>query len=54
MADNEKYMIKIEGKPIEVTPEVYHAYFRMERQERWHEEKKREHGVFSYDALDDG
>lgn len=54
MADNEKYMIKIEGAPIEVTPEVYYTYFHMERQERWQEEKKQEHGVFSYDALDNG
>ena len=54
MADKEKYMIKVEGKLVEVTPEVYYAYFRMERQERWQEEKKWEHGVVSYDALDNG
>ena len=40
MADKEKYMIKVEGKLVEVTPEVYYAYFRMERQERGQEEKK--------------
>ena len=34
MADREKYMIKVEGNLVEVTPEVYYAYFRMERQER--------------------
>ena len=54
MADREKYVIKIQGKLIEVTPDVYYAYFRMERQERWQEEKKQEHEVFSYDALDNG
>ena len=54
MADKEKYIIKVEGKLVEVTPEVYYAYFRMERQERWQEEKKWEHGVVSYDALDNG
>ena len=54
MADKEKYVIKIQGKLIEVTPDVYYAYFRMERQERWQEEKKQEHEVFSYDALDNG
>ena len=54
MADKEKYIIKIQGKLIEVTPDVYHAYFRMERQERWQEEKKQEHDVVSYDALDNG
>lgn len=54
MADKEKYIIKVEGKLVEVTPEVYYAYFRMERRERWQEEKKQEHNVVSYDALDDG
>ena len=54
MADKEKYMIKVEGKLVEVTPEVYYAYFRMERQERWQEEKQQGHAVMSYDALDDG
>lgn len=52
MADKEKYMIKIQGDLIEVSEEVYYAYFRMERQERWQEEKKQEHDVVSYDALD--
>ena len=52
MADKEKYMIKIQGNLIEVTEDVYYAYFRMERQERWQEEKKQGHAVVSYDALD--
>lgn len=52
MADKEKYMIKIQGDLIEVSEDVYYAYFRMERQERWQEEKKQEHDVLSYDALD--
>ena len=54
MADKEKYLIKIQGKLIEVSEDVYYAYFRMERQERWQEEKKQEHEVLSYDALDNG
>lgn len=52
MADKDKYIIKVEGKLVKVTPEVYYAYFRMERQERGQEEKKRKHGVIFYDALD--
>lgn len=52
MADKKKYMIKIRGQLVEVSEDVYCAYFRMERQERWQEEKKQEHGVVSYDALD--
>ena len=47
-------MIKIQGNPINVTEDVYDAYFRMERQERWQEEKKQGHEVVSYDALDNG
>ena len=54
MTDKEKYMIKVGGKLVEVTPDVYYAYFRMERQERWQEEKQQGHAVMSYDALDDG
>lgn len=54
MADKEKYMIKIQGDLIEVSEDVYYAYFRMERQERWQEQKKQEHDVVSYDALDNG
>lgn len=54
MADKEKYMIKIQGRLIEVSEDVYYAYFRMERQERWQEEKKQVHEVVSYDALDNG
>lgn len=52
MADKEKYIIKVEGKLVEVPPDVYYAYFRMERQERGQEEKKQRNTVVSYDALD--
>ncbi len=52
MAEKDKYIIKVEGKLVEVTPDVYYAYFRMERQERWQEEKLQGHDVVSYDALD--
>lgn len=52
MADRGKYIINIQGQLIEVSEDVYYAYFRMERQERWQEEKKVEHNVLSYDALD--
>ena len=52
MADKDKYSIKIQGKMVDVSEDVYYAYFRMERQERWQEEKKEAHKVLSYDALD--
>lgn len=51
MADKEKYMIKIEGKLIEVSLDVYYAYFRMERQERGQEEKKQRNAVVSFDSI---
>ena len=54
MADKEKYLIKIQGKLIEVSEDVYYAYFHMERQERTQDEKQQRNDVFSYDALDDG
>ncbi len=52
MADREQYIVNIEGKPVEVTPEVYYAYYHMARQERGQEEKKQRNDVLSYDALD--
>ena len=52
MSDKEKYIITINEEQIEVTPEVYYAYYRMARQERGQEEKKQRNIVLSYDALD--
>ena len=52
MADKERYVIKIQGDLIEVSKDVYYAYFRMERQERTQEEKQKRNAVVSYDALD--
>lgn len=53
MAEKERYVINIQGRLIEVSEDIYYAYFRMERQERWQEEKKIEHKVISYDSFDD-
>ena len=52
MADKEKYLIRIQGKLIEVSEDVYYAYFQMERQERTQEEKYQRNHVVSSDALD--
>ena len=54
MADKEKYFIRLQGKLIEVSEDVYYAYFQMERQERTQEEKYQRNHVVSYDALDNG
>lgn len=52
MADKEKYFIPIEGKLIEVEENVYIAYYKMGRRERYLEERDQENCVLSYDAMD--
>ena len=52
MADKEKYFIPIEGKLIEVDENVYVAYYKMGRRERYLEERDKANNVYSYDALD--
>lgn len=52
MADKEKYFIPIEGKLIEVEENVYVAYYKMGRRERYLEERDKENSVMSYDAMD--
>ena len=52
MADKKKYFIPIEGNLIEVEENVYIAYYKMGRRERYLEERDKDNGVLSYDALD--
>lgn len=52
MSKNEKYYVNIDGNRIEVTHEIYHAYYSDERRERAQIEKKLRNDVMSYDALD--
>lgn len=52
MADKEQYFIPIEGKLIEVDENVYVAYYKMGRRERYLIERDQENNVMSYDALD--
>ena len=52
MADNEKYFIRLHGKEIEVSEDVYYAYFQVARQERTQDEKLQRNHVVSYDAMD--
>lgn len=52
MADKEKYFIPIEGKLIEVEKNVYLAYYKMDRRERYLEERDKDNGVVSYNAID--
>ena len=52
MADKEQYIISVEGKLIEVDENVYVAYYKMGRRERYLVERDQKNGVLSYDALD--
>ena len=52
MAEKEKYIIKVQDTLVEVTEDVYLAYYRMERQAKGLEEKDRYHNTIPYDALD--
>lgn len=52
MADKEHFFIPIEGKLIEVEENVYIAYYKMGRRERYLEERDQANNVLSYDALD--
>ncbi len=52
MAEKKIYFIRIDEHLVEVSEEVYEAYYNMERYRRTLEEKDRRNGVFSYDSLD--
>lgn len=52
MAERKTHWIYIDGTPVEVSSEVYRAFYCMDRQERSQEEKKQRNSVVSYDALD--
>ena len=52
MAEGRNYYIKIPGALVEVTEEVYLAYYRMHRRCSAVQEKDTYNGVTSYDALD--
>ena len=52
MADKQKYFIRLHGTKIEVSEDVYYAYFQMARQERTQDEKLQRNHVVSYDAMD--
>lgn len=52
VADKELFFIPIEGKLIEVEENVYIAYYKMGRRERYLVGRDQKNGVLSYDALD--
>ena len=50
--DGKKYFIKIKGALVEVTDEIYIAYYEMERKEKYMVEKDKAHGLLYYDSWD--
>jgi DNA-directed RNA polymerase sigma subunit (sigma70/sigma32) len=52
MAETRKYWIRIDGRPVEVTRKVYVAYYKMDRRERYLEERDCDHGKTLYSQLD--
>ena len=52
MAENKKYMIMVSGKLVEVSREVYCEYHRMDRRDRYLEERDQSHGTTLYSNLD--
>lgn len=47
-----EYKIRIDDQLVEVTEEVYHAYYRMKSREDYLELRDREKGLVRYNALD--
>ncbi|MGL4790507.1 MAG: hypothetical protein ACRCW1_03775 [Anaerotignaceae bacterium] len=52
--ENKKYYLYARKQRVEVTKEVYVAYYKAVEQERYQEKKKRIYGIMSYDNLDTG
>lgn len=52
MAEEKNYYIKVPGNLVEVTKEVYLAYFRAQRCWSAQNERDTYNGVVSYDAMD--
>ncbi len=52
MAENKKYIIRISGRQVEVSREVYQAYYGIERHTRTLDEKDQRHGLVRYSNLD--
>jgi len=49
-----KKYIRVEGTLVEVTEEVYKEYYRLDRYERYQEERDLEKGTFPYENLLNG
>lgn len=50
MKNTKKYFIRVQGILVEVTNEVYIAYYAMERKEKYLIERDKAHGLLYYDS----
>lgn len=54
MSEHKQYQLLVEGQLIEVTKDVYTAYYKALRRETYQIEQLQNNGVVSYNALDNG
>lgn len=54
MSEHKQYLLPVEGQLIEVTKDVYVAYYKALRRETYQIEQLQNNGVVSYNALDNG
>ena len=52
MSENKQFNINVDGHSVPVTEEVYRAYHKMGRRERYLEERDIAHGTVSYSGMD--
>ena len=52
MTEHKKYILMVRGKPVEVSYEVYYEYHRMDRRDRYLEERDMAHGKTLYSNPD--
>ena len=52
MQENRGFFIRVNKKPVPVSEEVYRAYYKARRHERYLEEKDAAHGLVHYAAFD--
>ena len=52
MSENKQFFIRVDGQLVPVTEEVYREYYRLNRHERYLEEKDAAHKLIHYAAFD--
>jgi RNA polymerase sigma factor (sigma-70 family) len=52
MSQNRQYFIRVAGERVPVTEDVYREYYRMDRRERYLDERDAGHGKVLYNAMD--